>query len=169
MNFRVFILAICAGMEIAGCISFKSPKTTLIHYHGPADFKPFIRQFEADSLIYGNFGTVVVIDVTAGFGVLPAPEVGECNVDQRQITIDTHSWENMTETQKGVLIYHELGHCVLARGHLEEIFIDGTPRSIMFPILVKDHVFIRYKNYYIKELFMGPKNESGVTLNRRLF
>lgn len=81
----------------------------------------------------------------------------------KYIHIDYNWWFKMkNEKVKEELIFHELGHCILNRGHTKErIYEDtpgGRPKSIMYP-----YVFGHWGEYehfrleYIKELCKPTK------------
>lgn len=60
--------------------------------------------------------------------------VGLCNhrLDQpNQVIIDLEFWNTASENSKELIIFHELGHCYLERGHKDEAKNDGTCSSIM--------------------------------------
>ncbi len=56
---------------------------------------------------------------------------------QRKILIamNKECWESQPEQNKEALIFHELGHCLLNRGHNDELFPSGAPHSIMTTVL----------------------------------
>lgn len=101
------------------------------------DLRPYVDQYEKDS------GTKVV-GVTIRFGEIPNEKhVGICykTIDpfggaKREIVIRKEYFDKITENQRMVLIYHELGHCYLNRGHLDEKISEGQfkgmPKSIMY-------------------------------------
>ena len=68
------------------------------------------------------------------------------------IVIDPTTWPNLAETRKKLLIYHEIGHCVLHRAHIK-----GTNTSIMNPILINSTVFEDDEGFFIDELFDETK------------
>ena len=51
------------------------------------------------------------------------------------------------------LIEHELGHCALDRGHIEEIDANSKPVSIMYPYTFSDKYYQDNHEYYLDELF----------------
>jgi len=55
---------------------------------------------------------------------------GLCYGDSR-IVIDRTDWENRKEPSKEWLIFHELGHCILGRGHRNEKSPSGECLSFM--------------------------------------
>lgn len=76
----------------------------------------------------------------------------------RRITINKYWWDGYDEYDREILIFHELGHCVLNRDHTDSYDSWGRPLSIMSTDLggwdYKD-----YYNSYIQELFqVSPGN-----------
>ncbi len=60
--------------------------------------------------------------------------VGLCNhrLDQpNHIIIDLNFWASASDNSKEMIIFHELGHCYLERGHRDDKNSDGTCASIM--------------------------------------
>lgn len=59
--------------------------------------------------------------------------IGQCRYSEyapNQVTIDRTFWNNASSAYKELVIFHELGHCYLWRGH-DETAIDGICQSIM--------------------------------------
>jgi hypothetical protein len=85
-------------------------------------------------------------------------------------SIDSICWQYLSNNSKEELIFHELGHCILARfEHKNDLFADGSPKSIMYksnsdlyaPCTYdisgsNDCNRITRRKYYIDELF-DPK------------
>lgn len=91
---------------------------------------------------------------------LPVNINGQCALRQTPIIlINKYVWSLLPEITKKALVFHELGHCVLYLQH-DMIWImigsDTIPRSIMYPYLQKDLVYLNHWDYYINELFNGP-------------
>jgi hypothetical protein len=106
----------------------------------------------------------VNVDIEVDFNELPFPNVGRCyyafyldgpQKDQRvnlNIEIDPIFWEEASQTEKEVLVFHELGHCVLNREHNESLISEqNIPKSIMYPYIFETE-YEMYRNYYINEL-----------------
>lgn len=79
-----------------------------------------------------------------------------------EVRINTRYWKRYTELERDELIQHELGHCLLFRGHREDKFSDGSPKSIMFPVMMREYILMQRYEYYIHELF-----DSSVTENTK--
>ena len=123
---------------------------------GP-QFAPFVEQFEAD---YGHsIGNFPII-----FGDQTGNVIGVCKIwsdGYRQIEIDPTYWNNMnvSDAKRKALIYHELGHCILNRGHDSTMISSsfGTiPKTIMNPYLMDALSWAGLQTYYIGELFGNP-------------
>jgi hypothetical protein len=60
--------------------------------------------------------------------------LGRCMKDfsnSHKVIINSLFWDLNTELEKEKLIFHELGHCVLNRPHLDAKDLNGTCKSIM--------------------------------------
>ena len=83
---------------------------------------------------------------------------GTCSTnghDLRHITIDQSFWNRASPLLREMVIFHELGHCILGRGHSEDQFDNGICRSIMRSGLGDciDAYSATNRTYYIEELF----------------
>ena len=91
------------------------------------------------------------------FTDLRRPHVaGMCNIKSRRIYLNTPNWRRNSDTKNRTVVYHELGHCELGRGH---VFYDEKrwtcSPSLMAWNGVSDRCFKKYYDYYINELFTG--------------
>jgi len=84
---------------------------------------------------------------------------GVCNYSSNNpnvITVDLSFWNQSSELLKEMVVYHELGHCVLGKGHREAADENGSCLSIMRSGL--GDCITRYntvnKEYYLDELFL---------------
>lgn len=134
-------------------------------------FRPWIASFE--SFYGGSIGEVGV-----GFGKTRKGTFGSCRISWngvKRVSINRSKWDHyaalpFARENLEVLLFHELGHCVLERlGHENgRIMIPWTdavgheqlydaPASLMAEsINGKDLLFIRaYREQYIRELFTG--------------
>lgn len=56
---------------------------------------------------------------------------GFCSYVTNNISIDKENWERASENSRRATIFHELGHCVLNRRHINPVFPHGACKSIM--------------------------------------
>lgn len=109
------------------------------------------------------------------------------NTDLRRVEIDPTCWEGQLENWKEYLIFHELGHAVLRRSHLNSVMPNRMAKSIMcgtgfgYEECVRNNGGVPYSTYtptlrdfYLKELFDATTpapswakfkpRENGITL-----
>lgn len=127
----------------------------------------FVNDFVADAALHGKNLTVDTIimfgDVHSRQGGQAEDAVGICNVGPNggTVTLDEKYWNRISDWSKKILIYHELGHCVLSRVHdtaMEEIidmdnFKLEVPASIMNPNNLTPVAADSYTKALIDELF----------------
>ena len=120
-----------------------------------AELQPYVDSF----LIHGvNLGRPVYISsLIADFGYTAEDDAGTCYDDPVLpiITIDKLYWETLNPSAKEILMYHELGHCVLGRGH--NLTLDDTqaPVSIMYKSLFSYKHYETNRLLFLTELFHG--------------
>lgn len=84
---------------------------------------------------------------------------GTCHYNSQEsnrITIDLTFWQNANQSTRELVVFHELGHCVLFRDHLEDENNQNTCLSIMNS--GTSGCRVRYadnREYYLDELFLG--------------
>ncbi len=77
------------------------------------------------------------------------------HIVENHVTIDLEFWNRFNDNVKEMIVFHELGHCVLGRDHKEGQLQDGRCLSIMRSGLepCRDIYNSATKDYYIDELF----------------
>jgi len=120
---------------------------------------PYFDTFQKEASDHGLEIDYLRSDVTADFEVIDRGSVaGICTTnghDLRHITIDQSFWNRASHLSREMIIYHELGHCVLGRGHREDKFENGICRSIMRSGLedCRDAYSEQNRAYFVEELF----------------
>ena len=134
-----------------------------------AEFKPMVDSFIAAALQRGyNIkidNLIIQYDSTlADVYCANANVTSSSNDIQKMIAVNSNikCWQNSRQLE--TLIFHEMGHCILGRGHDETKLPNGDPKSIMcsgdlslyapcaYPI--SDTCNQYYKRlYYLDELF----------------
>ncbi len=73
-----------------------------------------------------------------------------------QITIDRSFWDRASDDLREMVVFHELGHCVLGRGHREDSNNNGYCLSIMRSGTGTCATLYNEANrrYYLDELFL---------------
>lgn len=109
-----------------------------------------LRGWEVDLSLTGISGTIEEID--------EEHVAGQCSIHgqiSKHITIDLEFWNRSNDLFKEFIIFHELGHCYLRRGHREDTFANGTCKSLMRSGTedCRDNYNNQTRASYIDELF----------------
>lgn len=94
-----------------------------------AYYNSFIRDAKAEGFDFTSF------PITIEFGDTSGTIAAVCSRSNSvpKITVRRTFWDNVNDSMKKELIFHELGHCILNRGHDSTFQQSGGPTSIMFP------------------------------------
>ena len=134
----------------------------------PSDVAPIVAQFQQDALAQNH--PVSTDQVQYSFQSLPQVNgeqaIGDCQQGggtPPTVILDTASWATMTDTQKEMVVYHELGHCVLGRVHDSSYFaVPNTNfsivNSLMYPSQTDPGNYEIYRAHYMQELFANAEN-----------
>lgn len=130
------------------------------------EFHLFVSEFEADAasnLTSYDASDVNSIEIVDGpFQGFTEQQnktiVGVCYTYSNGATsveIKKSYWQKITDSEKKFLIYHELGHCVLNRGHKNawQNWSCGTAKSIMGSDVQRREVINLCWNSMVEELF----------------
>lgn len=82
-------------------------------------FEKYVQTFERESIVYGR--PIDVVDLVIKFSeTLPEDVVGRCHRNFNAaplILINITWWEYLSVDEKEILLFHELGHCILGLAH----------------------------------------------------
>lgn len=97
---------------------------------------------------------LVTFDGEDTFAKVGPNVVGVCywSGEWRYVAIKKSYWDAASSFQRTVLIYHELGHCLLNREHNSTLLEGKCPSSFMHPSIV-DVGCEGFNQVYINELF----------------
>lgn len=91
--------------------------------------------------------------------------LGRCYYEPfSKIEIKRKSWEKMNHYEQEILMWHELGHCILDLEHTNKQFPSGMPISLMYPVVLNPYYYKTHRKYYIKELKERYKKKLNGTL-----
>lgn len=123
------------------------------------EFWAYFEKFEQEAANHGYEYDLINLGITAEIGETASSQwVGQCNHNTNQpnhIVINKMFWNAADNWRKEKIIFHELGHCVLGRGHDEDVLNNGYCKSIMRSGLgaCLDNYTNDTDEYYINELF----------------
>jgi hypothetical protein len=131
----------------AGCAAAAPEQKAAVSQDGV--LVPYIKRFESEV-------GVSAAQISARFvGVMY--EAGLCNRNSggAEIVLNRKTWDGATESIREEMVYHELGHCALGRGHNAARAPGGCPVSIMYPAVFGDPCFSGDRAGYVAELRGG--------------
>lgn len=134
--------------------------TETINDNIPYVLTPYFQAFKEKALEYNIEVDYDATNVTAEIKIIDEGSVaGSCTTnghDLTHITIDQNFWNQASHLLREMVIFHELGHCILGRGHREDSFSNGVCRSIMRSGLgtCMDAYIPENRDYFIQELFV---------------
>jgi hypothetical protein len=119
-------------------------------------FEPYVTAYERESAKRGD--PIVAIDLVIQFGQMEAAgQRGLCSIrggDTPVITVEKAYWDRVDEMARGILMFHELGHCLSRRNHdTARDPESGLPDSIMYPYLLTKDQFLARQEKYLAELY----------------
>lgn len=130
------------------------------YYRGPASLEKYVLKFIDDGVLQGVDVTYDMVRPKLEIRIGSLDDYGSSIVglcrrgrDYRQVTLDPDFWDVVSETQRELLLHHELGHCVLYRGHRSARLDSGIFASIMNPIVIPSSSYLKNYDYYQEELF----------------
>lgn len=136
-----------------------APPTNQV-YIGPAEVEKYVTKFIRDASLQGVEVTAEMdnpkLEIRiASLDSYGSSTIGLCETgsNRRRVTFDPDFWNSVSETQRELLAHHELGHCVLYRGHRSETLSTGKYASIMYPIIMSASTYTSNYAYYQEELF----------------
>lgn len=153
MRASPILVALISAILLSSC-----SRDTLQVY--PDEFRPFVLEFFADAQGRGLNIREEDFDFTISYREEFETDriVGQCvNQNRHKITIKQPWWEEASFEERRYLIYHELGHCILDRPHVEK----KSPRGLCATIMIDRSAFSCIDNstipdwweYLVDELF----------------
>jgi hypothetical protein len=116
------------------------------------EFATYVNRFVAEAQQRGR--TISVENLDVKFGTL-IDLCGQAGMDPPRVEIDKTCWNNSPEMAQEALMFHELGHAILRRGHDNGILPNGDYESIMYkdPHMLYNEYTPEKRAYYLDELF----------------
>jgi Zn-dependent peptidase ImmA (M78 family) len=127
-------------------------------YH-TGDFEPYVQAFKQDAKKFNL--DISIVDLLIIFGNLNEDDdneyfyLGICYTYTDKtplIRIDEAIWKTLDEVERKLLIYHELGHCILNKDH------DDDSNNIMNTLDVDSQYFIENEQEVLAHLFSGVES-----------
>jgi hypothetical protein len=156
---QVFVY-LAVSMLFINC-SRQEPLSVALPYDGLVDARliPYFQTFEREAALRGIDIDLENYPVAGAIrGIQEDDIAGTCSyhyTTPNDITIDLEYWNGVSTLRREMVVFHELGHCVLGRDHLETAFANGICTTIMNS--GTSGCFVEYsaenRSYYLDELF----------------
>lgn len=161
LNMRYLITLGWMSLALAGCGQAPEAYSQDIAY--------IVNEFQLDAAAHGK--PLVVVsqigfgDTRAITGLMNAIGACQSGLNQGKITINEAYWVSINDMDKKMLLYHELGHCVLGRAHnaaAQTIAVNapGFPSTMSVPLSIMNPAALKgvvdgslYYNQLLDELF----------------
>jgi len=157
---RTQLLLLLGLLIMVGCSSDGEQPMEVIFDIDP-EFQSYVDDFVAEGAKRGQTIDFSDTGLTVKFSELALTRAdGRCFLASHRVEIDKARWNSFSPAFRTYLMFHELGHCELRRGHTNEAFDDESWKSIMkgdpfqnFEIRRPVPYFGFRREYYIDELF----------------
>ena len=163
MKSKYFLFSFSCLLFLSSCYKgspFFSEETPAPRYPNIAEeLWDHFAAFESEAALRGIAIDLATENLTAVFEDISENHVaGQCSYSYarpRMITIDIPFWNRASQLGREMIIFHELGHCVLNRDHDERQFASGFCKSIMRSgtCCCRDAYTAQNRSYYLDELF----------------
>jgi hypothetical protein len=109
------------------------------------EFQTYLTDFEADAKRFGR--DVNTDSISISFGDTGSPNNGAiCHTGSKEIIVQKALWDVDDDTERKIIVYHELGHCVLGLDHSTEL-------GIMYPSRVPEVVYKLNPDSFLTKFF----------------
>ena len=84
-----------------------------------------------------------------------AETLGGCQItllSKPTITVSHEQWVNQSRTQREMIIFHELGHCFMLKGHTDDI-VNNHKKSLMSTMIFNQRDYLSHRKEYLDEIF----------------
>lgn len=141
----ILIISIsCGKLQSDSC-----PRTT------DSQFIEYVESYEEAALQYAN------LDINARSNAIIFGDTGNTKfiavaIQSEMcgyIVVDKAKWMELNNTQREIVIFHELTHIVLGQIPHRDGRVDGRPVSIMGTYLLDDKTYEDHLDYYLTEIF----------------
>lgn len=130
-------------------------------YDVDPEFEPYVQEFIEEAAKRGEQIDFSDTGLSIAFSDFPLDRAaGLCSLGRHSVIIDKEDWFRFSDRFRSYLLFHELGHCELDRGHRNDQFNDGTWKSMMRgdpfqgnTIRIPVPYFGFRKPYFVDELF----------------
>lgn len=137
----------------AGCSTYRDED--LITYEVPAEVQPYVNSFMDEYEARGGDAmhltpNLIVrwSDTMPDTGVIGYCQLSKVDMYLPEVVLLRSYWLTSSEVTREILIYHELGHCLLNYDHIETDIYD-----VMFPSIINQYYYIENRHAILDKFF----------------
>lgn len=146
---KIFVISIFL-MISTGCAQAEQVEGVM----APNDVMPYVLQFQWQGLLHGRDISLDGLDIKLSNTLDRPQNVGECHMQSKRVILRLDYWLYANEYLRELLVFHELGHCLLNRKHNNELDAAiGMPSSVMNFSLFNEYYYYANREQYLVELF----------------
>lgn len=159
MRYQTYCFIFISGL-FSGLISCTEEAPFVMEEEVASVLIPHFQSFALEAEKYDVYIDWSVERISASLGTVTDDGAsGQClkyTNGRHEIRIDKNYWDRINANEKEFVIYHELGHCLLNRGHLDDMDDNGLCISIMTSgeFECQKRYNQNTRNRYLEELFL---------------
>jgi hypothetical protein len=152
---KLIVLSMYLWTVLLSCATYPQEDRTNPNIH--PSVMPYVLMFMEDGnlLISGELTIQIVKKFNYEGSKNP---IGLCWPTRQKVQLLASAWAQFNMVQRKLLVYHELGHCVLGRlEHIDILLANGCAQSLMHSTHLHnmDECYRDDPDYYNNELFNG--------------
>ncbi len=153
---HTYIIGLLTGFALLAACSEDIPNEVFVH----EDLQVYFDAFEFEGEQRGMDIDLVQAEIQGYMrSIDDRGVVGQCieNSTSKSIVIDVERWQSLDQLEKEFIVFHELGHCYLDRGHIDNKDTNGSCLSMMHSsATVCDITYnSNTRKTYLDELFLN--------------
>ncbi len=133
LKFITYLGVFVVLIACVGCGNSSNEEEIPSPYQGvDEELIPYFKRFEEEAANHGLNLDLTELGVTGSLERIVDHRVaGRCDFGSRHVTINSNTWSTSIDLKLEEIIFHELGHCALRRGHREDQSVNGACLSMM--------------------------------------
>jgi hypothetical protein len=128
---HLFAILLTASVLITGSCGKDNEPEYLIE----APLQEYFDRFAEEAALRNIIIDYQEMMISGDIRVITSPNViGQCGHTEREpnvVIVDKFYWDDADDLEREFLVFHELGHCALKRGHIDDADTQGNCVSMM--------------------------------------
>lgn len=106
-----------------------------VQYFVDVPLQEYFNRFTAEAALRNVTIDLVALQVSGDIRIITSHQViGQCVHTEKEpntVIVDKFYWDSVGDLEREFLVFHELGHCALGRGHVDDSDAHGDCVSMM--------------------------------------